>query len=199
MPPSSNPPLPQTFKNLKNRILNSLSTPINSYTDASPKGTLDTAILPLINRLNSLEGVVTTSSCAGRVSVFVEGSKGKVKARRAEEVGGEKDWGDGVVEENEDYEGGKGKVRKAVPGGKGLGGRWAYVSHEPVIVISKGDDGVRGGLMGIFGLVPEGGGEVCRCTNDARYVRFAFEPMVSYVCCPTHACFPCSYAMPCLT
>ncbi|KAL8992201.1 MAG: hypothetical protein Q9188_007644 [Gyalolechia gomerana] len=75
---------------------------------------------------------------------------------------------------------GKRKGRsKAVPSGKGLGGRWAYVSHEP-IAASKGDGG-GGGLMGMFGLRPKSGEGVCRYTNDARFVRFAFEPMILHI------------------
>lgn len=68
-------PLPKTFIRKKRAILLSLSTPLPTYTDASPKGSVDTAILPLIDQINSYEGLVTTSSCAGRVSVFLEGHK----------------------------------------------------------------------------------------------------------------------------
>lgn len=178
MTSSSTPPLPQTFTTFKNRILDSLSIPTDDYTDASPKGSIDTAILPLIQRLNSLEGIVTTSSCAGRVSVFVEGSKAKGRGSRVYEDGAEcEEQGDVGVK-------GEGKGRKAVPGGKGLGGRWAYVSHEPICAARSGDDEAPGRFMEMFGLVPKSEGEVRKFTNDARYVRFAFEPMVSYACCP---------------
>ncbi|KAL8723116.1 MAG: hypothetical protein Q9225_000519 [Loekoesia sp. 1 TL-2023] len=131
--------LPHTFTTLKSRILTSLSTPSTSYTDASPKGSLDTAIIPLISRLNGLEGVVTTSSCAGRVSVFVEGRK------KVRDGGGES--GDDEGEQM------NGKGRKGVPGGKGLGGRWLFVSHEPVPV-PEVDEGE--GLTTMFGLSPKG-------------------------------------------
>lgn len=41
----------------------------------SPKGTVDAGIRELIDVINGVEGLVTTSSCAGRVSVFLEGSR----------------------------------------------------------------------------------------------------------------------------
>ncbi|KAL8837866.1 MAG: hypothetical protein Q9170_002384 [Blastenia crenularia] len=172
-------PLPSTFTTLKSSILHSLSTPSASYTDASPKGTLDTAILPLIQRLNTLEGAVTTSSCAGRVSVFVEGRKPPGKGKGGTK--GEKELGVNGIGEG-DVEGVKRKVvdrEKAVPGGKGMGGRWTFVSHDAVAV-DEADD-----LMGKFGLRP-GKGEAGRVggsrkVGNERYVRFAFEPMILHI------------------
>lgn len=43
--------------------------------DYSPKGSIDHEIVPLINLINAHPDLVTTSSCAGRVSVFIEGDK----------------------------------------------------------------------------------------------------------------------------
>lgn len=43
--------------------------------DYSPKGSIDSSILPVIALVNAQPDLVTTSSCAGRVSVFVEGDK----------------------------------------------------------------------------------------------------------------------------
>lgn len=48
--------------------------------DASPKGTIDTLCLPIIDVINSHSDMVTTSLCSGRVSVFLEGVK-KVKTQ----------------------------------------------------------------------------------------------------------------------
>lgn len=44
--------------------------------DASPKGTIDELCIPMMELLNSHLDIVTTSSCSGRVSVFLEGDKG---------------------------------------------------------------------------------------------------------------------------
>lgn len=43
--------------------------------DLSPKGTIDELCIPIIDLINSHEDMVTTSSCSGRISVFIEGSK----------------------------------------------------------------------------------------------------------------------------
>lgn len=50
--------------------------------DLSPKGNIDLLCIPIIDLINSHNDMVTTSSCSGRVSVFVEGTKfhkGKIK------------------------------------------------------------------------------------------------------------------------
>ena len=212
MPPPfhpSLPPIPASFLTLKSRILISLSVPPESYTDASPKGTLDTAIVPLIERLNALEGVVSTSSCAGRISVFLEGRRKKKKGVKGsgvtsgggdpiEEGVGEDDDVDGEVGHDEEGGGGKVKSKRSVPGGKGLGGRWLFVSHEPIEMPEHAE--VRGrdrydkryNLTKLFGLTTyvasnrvQHGGCSSRVSEpqNARIVRFAFEPMVSLTVC----------------
>lgn len=50
--------------------------------DLSPKGNIDVLCIPIIDLINSHQDMVTTSSCSGRVSIFIEGTKfhkGKVK------------------------------------------------------------------------------------------------------------------------
>ncbi|XP_031253784.1 tRNA wybutosine-synthesizing protein 2/3/4 isoform X1 [Pistacia vera] len=56
-----------SFDQRKAATLASLNS---SVTDKSPKGTLDTPIIPLINALNSHPNYFTTSSCSGRISLF---------------------------------------------------------------------------------------------------------------------------------
>ncbi|XP_044495394.1 tRNA wybutosine-synthesizing protein 2/3/4 isoform X2 [Mangifera indica] len=56
-----------SFDQRKAATLASLSS---SVTDKSPKGTLDTPIIPLIDALNSHPNYFTTSSCSGRISLF---------------------------------------------------------------------------------------------------------------------------------
>ncbi|KAL4628383.1 hypothetical protein ACB092_05G234400 [Castanea dentata] len=55
------------FEKRKAATLASLAS---SDTDKSPKGTLDTPILPLINTLNNHPCYFTTSSCSGRISIL---------------------------------------------------------------------------------------------------------------------------------
>lgn len=65
-------PMPQDrFNQKKQHILKSVSTNTN---DLSPKGNIDELCVPIINLINSSPDMVTTSSCSGRVSVFLEGA-----------------------------------------------------------------------------------------------------------------------------
>lgn len=45
--------------------------------DRSKKGDVDEAMWPLLNAINALPDYYTTSSCAGRISLFVEPASGK--------------------------------------------------------------------------------------------------------------------------
>ena len=68
------------FLRKKTSILGQLSVPAAEYKDASPKGSVDAGIRLLIDEINAHPGLVTTSSCAGRVSVYLEGEKQKGKS-----------------------------------------------------------------------------------------------------------------------
>jgi tRNA wybutosine-synthesizing protein 3 len=63
------------FEERKNNILRQLYT--DGY-DKSPKGSVDDAILDLIHAINQHKSFVTTSSCSGRVTTFLErGNRGR--------------------------------------------------------------------------------------------------------------------------
>ena len=68
--------MPASFDVRKAKILSELDTPDEQYEDLSPKGSVDSGIRDLILEINSLPQYVTTSSCAGRVSAYLEGTKG---------------------------------------------------------------------------------------------------------------------------
>lgn len=151
------PQPPQTFLQRKSKILEQLAIPDSEYTDASPKGSVDAGIRDLIDELNGVDGFVTTSSCAGRVSVFVEGRKATESA--------------GLEIQDEAAR----TATVAGVGGKGGGGNWLFVSHDPVIV----DDGKD--LAEVFGLGNGGSGEMTTDEDTARLIHFKFEPMVCYL------------------
>ena len=160
-------PIPPSFTVKKNAILVSLATPESKYTDLSPKGSVDAAIKSLIDRINGLEGVVTTSSCAGRVSVFLEGRKqGKVNEGR------------GNTENNEGPQ--KDSEQVTVPGGKGMGGKWLFVSHEPIELFKSGErKELLSELLGLGSLGAQNEAQAfCGDVSEMRLVRFQFEPMV---------------------
>jgi tRNA wybutosine-synthesizing protein 3 len=148
-------PLPKPhpgFLAKKSRILEQLNVPDTEYSDASPKGSVDAGIRDLIDEINVQDGLVTTSSCAGRVSVFVEGRKSS-----GPEAG---DSGDG----------GREKAASTV-GGKGGGGAWLFVSHDPLPEDGLDSDERLMGLLGLSGSDGESG-------NGQRLIHFKFEPMV---------------------
>lgn len=157
-------PIPSAFTARKDAITSALAMPKEEYQDLSPKGSIDEAIIPLILQLNSYPGVVTTSSCAGRISVFLEGSK---------------DPHDGLI-----YE------QNAVPGGKGNGGRWLYVSHEPVNIPPQMEPNH---LTELFHLLRDQSKTLASLEPSAitelRFVKFQFEPMILHIMCAslTHA------------
>jgi len=91
------------FEQIKTRILKSLEVEPESYTDLSPKGSIDENIKELIYIINSHPHYVTSSSCSGRVSIYVEGKK-----RPEDET-----------------------EMVASTGGKG-GGKWLMVEHDPI-------------------------------------------------------------------
>lgn len=167
------------FSQKKQFILNQIEQTDSEHTDASPKGTLDEHLLDLIRLINKHEDMVTTSSCSGRLSVFLEGDKTKSGS-----------GGSGNGEEEEEQAGGREKI-----GGKGAGGKWLFVTHEPNEVrrhLQSGEVGTGSGsgenlekdtgatqvtqwwwpaVKAYSEKVHPGGGR--------RYVLYKFEAMVS--------------------
>ncbi|KAL2426684.1 hypothetical protein ABEF95_011744 [Exophiala dermatitidis] len=148
--PQSRPEIPPSFKAKKAKILSLLGQSDEAYTDKSPKGTVDAQIRELIAEINAHDGLVTTSSCAGRVAVFVEGPKREHKPFQERDGNGKppsvsnglsEDSGTRTAETaaatrpaNSDDGEATGRstgTTTASPGGKG-GGRWLYVSHDPI-------------------------------------------------------------------
>ncbi|KAF2659387.1 hypothetical protein K491DRAFT_675612 [Lophiostoma macrostomum CBS 122681] len=144
------------FEAKKQQILRDLDVPENEYHDLSPKGSVDEPIRCLINEMNRLSGMVTTSSCSGRISVFLEGKKKVVQNIAIE------------------------KDRKAVPtgpGGKG-GGSWLYISHYPV---ELGSSDLSSDFMTMFALQRRRDRLEQTLQSDCQYIHFKFEPMILHV------------------
>ncbi|KAF7550686.1 hypothetical protein G7Z17_g5536 [Cylindrodendrum hubeiense] len=148
------------FVDKKKRILDQLAVPSADYADASPKGSVDVGIRDLIDEINQAAGFVTTSSCAGRVSVFLEG-------RRVVDADAEDDQVAGV-------------------GGKGAGGTWLFVSHDPVPEVEGDAD-----WAGVLGLAESEADvqEVGEVVKERRLIHFKFEAMILHVltASPEHA------------
>jgi tRNA wybutosine-synthesizing protein 3 len=142
------------FEARKHHILAQLETPDSEYQDLSPKGSVDEPIRNLISEINTLDGLVTTSSCSGRISVFLEGRKASDD--------------DTLQEEN--------RESRAGPGGKGGGGAWLFISHDPV-EIPEGHASPT--FSSRFGLENASTVETSLPEVSSRYVHLKFEPMVS--------------------
>ncbi|TVY54006.1 tRNA wybutosine-synthesizing protein 3, partial [Lachnellula cervina] len=173
------PPPPPSFLAKKKRILSQLALPASQYDDLSPKGSIDEGIRDLIAEINGIEGCVTTSSCAGRVSVFLEGRKAGSSLSGVGERNGNGSGSGNEGEENGD-EGERGT--KAGVGGKGGGGRWLFVSHDPVSVEKEWD------LAAFLGMERRGGNEdqdeelgMGKEAREVRFVHFKFEPMILHI------------------
>ncbi|KFZ24461.1 hypothetical protein V502_01047 [Pseudogymnoascus sp. VKM F-4520 (FW-2644)] len=164
MASSALPSLAPSFVAKKSAILHDLLTPASSYEDASPKGSVDIAIVELIDGINKLDGFVTTSSCAGRISVFVEGKK-KSEDRQVDEDLANDVEGRGQSSQD--------KETIAGTGGKGGGGKWLYVSHDP-FTFEDGQD-----LAAALGMARKGDEE--SAWEGQRLVRFKFEPLILHI------------------
>ncbi|KAK0612970.1 tRNA wybutosine-synthesizing protein [Bombardia bombarda] len=178
------------FRRKKMRILEQLSMPDGEYADASPKGSVDIAIRCLIDEINEHAGLVTTSSCAGRVSVYLEGRRKEEKTKETRQT------------KRSPAKGGIGdRVNAAATaaaaassgGGKG-GGEWLFVSHDPLPHLNDihvGGGGERG-LAGFFGLggsitaAAEAEGQGNSGGGGLRLIHFKFEPMILHVLTASH-------------
>ena len=63
-----------TFEQRKRTVLKDITTEAN---DKSPKGSLDAPIVELIQIINQCPDIYTTSSCSGRVTLFLENHERK--------------------------------------------------------------------------------------------------------------------------
>jgi len=142
------------FEARKRKIVEQLDCPDDEYQDLSPKGSIDAPIRDLIGEINSLQGLVTTSSCSGRISVFLEGRKSDSE----------------VAESASEIEG-----SRAGPGGKGGGGAWLFISHEPIETGQAAHD-----YISEFGLMKVEAGRITPSVSS-RYIHLKFEPMVSSI------------------
>ncbi|KAL2183424.1 hypothetical protein L209DRAFT_759014 [Thermothelomyces heterothallicus CBS 203.75] len=184
-----------TFAAKKSKILSQLALPDDQYTDASPKGSVDAGIRGLIDRINTAhEGLVTTSSCAGRVSVYLEGPKAPRPPAPggADVTAGGGSGGEVALEGGRRGDGAAGSPSSAV-GGKG-GGEWLFVSHDPVVVEEKEGERFRGEEGAYYerlllGLEPattaavsgSGAQDLGSVTPASRLIHFKFEPMILHI------------------
>ncbi|KAF2499584.1 hypothetical protein BU16DRAFT_535917 [Lophium mytilinum] len=149
--------MPSLFEAKKATILQQLAVPVDDYNDLSPKGSIDEGIRTLIDEINALDGLVTTSSCAGRISVFLEGRKKNVPTLE-------------TLDDND--------PSRATPGGKGGGGTWLFVSHDPIDFSKRPS---KHSFFSEFGLQSLGSSDVQYHEQGRRYIHLKFEPMILHL------------------
>lgn len=137
-----------SFKSKKEAILKQLQLARHEYTDLSPKGSVDVAIQDLINEINAVPGLVTTSSCSGRVAVYLEGQKSS--GNDGNSAGG-KGGGKWLLVDHDPLDVTKtaseiySMFEKSEEKSCGLeGARWVHFKFEPMVSLC-----CRGGLKGI--------------------------------------------------
>ncbi|OXV11986.1 hypothetical protein Egran_00250 [Elaphomyces granulatus] len=183
--------IPAAFEARKRKILADLSVPDAEYTDLSPKGFVDEGIRDLIHDINALDGLVTTSSCAGRISVFLEGRRKTDKSRGSQRVVScattEVSAGEAANRiDDASLANGAAQLPRskkfASSGGKGAGGCWLYVSHDPVSL-----DGGKNATSfhELFGVSPGLRRPLETEKHGMRLVRFQFEPMILHIMAAT--------------
>ena len=146
--------MPSQFEAKRTRILQQLELPTEEYSDLSPKGSIDEGIRDLIEEINHCDGLVTTSSCAGRISVFLEGKKKDISG--TETLDGK-------------------DASLAGPGGKG-GGAWLFISHSPVAISKNISDS---NFSSTFGLEFPSKVDDPDHEKGRRYIHIKFEAMVT--------------------
>ena len=160
-------PMPQSaFTARKERILQQLSVPEDEYDDLSPKGSVDEGIRPLIANINDIDGLVTTSSCAGRVSIYLDGGNNMATPS---------------YNTDEDV-----IPRSSASGGKG-GGRWLFVSHDP-LHIPAASGSADHHFHSLFGLKPSQD-RISEDPSSKKFIHFKFEAMVRHL----ELCAKCAY------
>ncbi|KAF2083206.1 hypothetical protein K490DRAFT_70042 [Saccharata proteae CBS 121410] len=147
------------FAAKKQHILQQIARPEDEYSDLSPKGTIDEGIRTLIDEINAIDGLVTTSSCSGRLSVFLEGKRKTATADLA---------GEAIDQERE----------LAGPGGKGGGGQWLFVSHDPLEVPANAPSSH---FQTLFGMDTELSASQIHPFSARRLVHLKFEAMILHL------------------
>ena len=196
------------FARKKSSILSQLAVSEDEYTDRSVKGSIDEPISDLINEINACDGLVTTSSCSGRISVFLEGAQIRreckdesakvlvVATQGLSERGdgqsdGESFREDRNEEKGEEEEGEEGEEEEEeatlhpskTVGKKRKGGTWLYVNHAALdLEENAGSASTSSYLHDLFGMnvSRQGFDDASHLSPaDTRFVHFKFEPMVS--------------------
>ncbi|OUM54909.1 hypothetical protein BVG19_g4360 [[Candida] boidinii] len=159
-----------SFDQKKESIQREISETTSDSPDASPKGTIDELCIPIIKLINSHHDLVTTSSCSGRASVFIEGSKLR-KSNQETRTSQEQPKQTETSNNNQD-------IFDYKIGAKGEGGHWLFVTHNENEVDGWWKDKGIKFSKDVFQTK-----KVSDFDLSTRYILFKYEPLILHVKC----------------
>ena len=142
------------FTAQKTKLLQRLTSPNASNANHSSKEGVDVGIRSLVDEINKIDTLATTSSCAGRVVVYLEGSSSSSSPSHLD---------DGM---------GISGLAIATEGGSNQS---LFVSHDPLPLSGKRP------VAPMLGLSDHTNLGVPSSIEGVRWVRCKFEPMVGDV------------------
>ena len=172
--PHTMPPKQDSFLQKKQSIL-------NSNIDLSPKGSIDALCIPIIKLINdNSDDMVTTSSCSGRLSVFVEGVKAKPQTKQLENTAPK-----AAAEQSSQSpeEAVTSALLEYKLGGKGDGGEWLYITHN-VDEVTGWLQKVQSSKRTIRFLSDDKETETDNIDmTTKRLILYKFEPLILHIKC----------------
>ena len=186
----TNQSIHKVFVTKKKAILDSLELSSEVYTDASPKGSVDEEIRPLLELINGYDEYVTTSSCAGRITVFAEKSQARKHSDEPSQYSSHLTEGDEINNKSDrpaliprrpEFEVNGPFGTKSSQSGKGSRGRWLFVSHSRI-----NTNALATPVSQLLGLQSDvANHQTSHYSPTSRFVHFKFEPMVKSnpICC----------------
>ncbi|KAI5202995.1 hypothetical protein E4T38_05346 [Aureobasidium subglaciale] len=139
------------FAAKKAKILQQLTAPKAPYTDTLPKSSVDVGIRKLVDEINEIDTLATTSSCAGRIAVYLEGREQNSPRPTPDDDA---------------------HISDVAAAGVESGGQSLFVSHDPLPLSGKGP------VAPMLGLSDHTNLGVPSSVKGVRWVRCKFEPMV---------------------
>lgn len=142
------------FAAQKTRLLQRLTAPHAANTGHSSKDSVDIGIRSLVDEINKIDTLATTSSCAGRVVVYLEGSGSSSSPSHLDD-----DMG----------------ISGLAIATEGFHDQSLFVSHDPLPLSGKRP------VAPMLGLSDHTNLGVPSSIEGVRWVRCKFEPLVRYL------------------
>jgi tRNA wybutosine-synthesizing protein 3 len=144
-----------TFATKKREILQQLAEPEGSYANLPVRRSIDVGIRELVDEINDMETLVTTSSCAGRIAVYLE-SRPSQQSLSTSTSTSTSTTVNSIDTQHLPID----------------GGQWLFVSHDPLPLSGMGS------VAPVLGFSDHTDLTFPSDVEGMRWVRCKFEPMV---------------------